>query len=346
MIEVVRSIYPVGQGCFCAERFYGESSLLMTFVYDCGSYTLSSTELEKLIDSEFHRGSVIDAIFISHFHYDHINGIPYLLNRFNVKQVVVPFVDQEGLLLLFIHNAVFGNGYGNLFPLIESLSRDEVTRNKIPIKRITIDSFETIDCDIDGNNVWQYLPIVSPPFRSAKMKNRVMNGLITNLCRHHIFKQVIISVSPLNIDYSLFSSILLNCNYLTDLIHIYQGYLLHDNKFNLALLSKPVNYNNNMAGGCLYTGDYEAQPKYRFDHLKQRLGGDWNTLAMLQIPHHGSKYSHNDALFKRSLDCFVCDSSSSKRPSFVINRINTLFGINCSLVSEQPHSLRKLHYNL
>ncbi len=105
-MKMIRTIHPVGQGAFYTERFYVGSNNVYTFIYDCGSITPFSGR-GKLIDSEitqtFYKGENITAIFISHFHEDHINGITKLLNYCNVEYVFLPVLTNESKLLLMAY---------------------------------------------------------------------------------------------------------------------------------------------------------------------------------------------------------------------------------------------------
>ena len=76
---MIRTFHPIGQGAFYTEEFNN-----FTAVYDCGSETdlpLLHHEIRETFSAHQH----INALFISHFDNDHINGLEYLLNYCRVE---------------------------------------------------------------------------------------------------------------------------------------------------------------------------------------------------------------------------------------------------------------------
>ena len=61
--------------------------------------------------------------------------------------------------------------------------------------------------------------------------------------------------------------------------------------------------------GCLYTGDYEAKGKQKWNELRKAYSKYWDYIGCVQIPHHGSyrNYNHEfallDAYFIISVGC-------------------------------------------
>ena len=101
-MTMTRTIHPVGQGAFYTECLEDDGRNY-NIVYDCGSDTASSARnslIEKEIKQTFEKGEIINAIFISHFHRDHINGITTLLKHCIVKYVFLPVIDNISKLLL------------------------------------------------------------------------------------------------------------------------------------------------------------------------------------------------------------------------------------------------------
>lgn len=111
---MTRSFLPVGQGAFYVERFHNSGGHRDNIVvYDCGS--TSKECVERAIKRAFaskrasgNRKVVIDALFISHLHYDHISGIEALLERCEVKRVYLPYTTEENRAVLKIVGVIAG----------------------------------------------------------------------------------------------------------------------------------------------------------------------------------------------------------------------------------------------
>lgn len=103
-----RTFYPVGQGAFYSET-HKLGDRTFTMVYDCGSSTLKKNEMVKIIENAFEENSIIDVLFISHFHADHVNGIELLAKRCKIKLVIMPLITNEEMVLV---NAINLSVYG------------------------------------------------------------------------------------------------------------------------------------------------------------------------------------------------------------------------------------------
>lgn len=88
--------FQVGQGLFYGGQINNKSCQI-NFVYDCGqdkANTLSQLiSLKDMISNygAFNQTNTIDFLVLSHFHEDHINGVNLLLNKFDVKNIFVPY---------------------------------------------------------------------------------------------------------------------------------------------------------------------------------------------------------------------------------------------------------------
>lgn len=107
-MKMIRSFIPVGQGAFYCEQFLDKQTKeIINIVYDCGSQ--SKTLIKKQIENTFKRGETIHAVFISHFHYDHISGLEHLLEYCDVKIIFLPMVTDENKIVLYLNNILNGS---------------------------------------------------------------------------------------------------------------------------------------------------------------------------------------------------------------------------------------------
>jgi len=58
--------------------------------------------------------------------------------------------------------------------------------------------------------------------------------------------------------------------------------------------------------GCLYTGDFDANGSKKWTSLKERYKDYWNNIGLMQLPHHGSRYSFNREIAMMNAIFFVC----------------------------------------
>lgn len=90
-IDFTRTQWAVGQGFFHSGEVSCQGARAL-YVYDCGS--LSSSALDRELDEFVDRYSdrVVDIVFVSHYHYDHVSGLPKLLKDAKVRAVVIPML--------------------------------------------------------------------------------------------------------------------------------------------------------------------------------------------------------------------------------------------------------------
>lgn len=110
------SFFKAGQGSFYGGRIHSpESGKTFTVIYDCGTsrYVSGNTaSLNREItlfknDWYYHHSNDIDLLFISHLDYDHVSGIKRLLNEFNVKRIILPYIEKQFRQLFLI--SIFAN---------------------------------------------------------------------------------------------------------------------------------------------------------------------------------------------------------------------------------------------
>ena len=99
--------HSVGQGLFYTGIIRDNIRNLFTFAYDCGS-TAKANCLEAINDfksclkKDSDGKSHLDLLVISHFHADHVRGLPELLKDMDVDTVIFPYSDPDLLKLELI----------------------------------------------------------------------------------------------------------------------------------------------------------------------------------------------------------------------------------------------------
>lgn len=104
-MEAKFSFYRAGQGSFYAGRiWHNENDRIFTVVYDCGTSPFiagNSQSLNNEIDTfkfssrNYPHSNDIELLFISHLDYDHVSGLKRLLTEFNVKNIVLPYIEKQ-----------------------------------------------------------------------------------------------------------------------------------------------------------------------------------------------------------------------------------------------------------
>ena len=108
---------PVGQGGFAVEQFEAGR---YNVVFDCGTTTrIGKKNCKKVIEDEIRRTfeprTRIQKVFISHFHEDHINGLPFLLEHCRVDEIYLPYLTQsEQVITLILLHEYMDNTNGRL----------------------------------------------------------------------------------------------------------------------------------------------------------------------------------------------------------------------------------------
>ena len=122
-INVSRTQYGVGQGGFHAQSITVAGTLAgkkrtdrFDFVYDCGTdeshfgigdtldWAVKHYRPKQTIHKRRSR-QVIDAVFVSHFHNDHINGLTKLCNAKRVERLFVPYHTPNEVLSVIAESA-------------------------------------------------------------------------------------------------------------------------------------------------------------------------------------------------------------------------------------------------
>jgi beta-lactamase superfamily II metal-dependent hydrolase len=296
-----RVFMPVGQGAFYVEKFNDD----FTVVYDCGSYKSTSRIEENIKNSII--DTKIDLLVISHYHEDHINGLEYLFKNFNIKRMLMPYLNLIEKIESFIYEDTKNNS--NNFYKDFCVEPSEAIRNHFgKSTEITFvhpeQSEQTNEIDIENlqqnmnsgdrvtygtsNSTWIYIPF---NFQNTSRTNKFREFT------EHI---------PLNTvnDFIIYYS-----KNKTDFIGIYEKVPSDKNTNSLVLYSgaysnirtitysrrKSFNFTQNISG-CLYLGDYDAKGIRKMKNLEEKYMSYFKDISTVQIPHHGSRHNYNTNL--------------------------------------------------
>lgn len=94
-MKVTMTQHPVGQGgMFCGMFEAGPQKT--RWIYDCGSNQRDALqrEINKVADDDR-----ADFLFLSHFDSDHISGVDNLLEHVQVREVILPYLNSDTLLV-------------------------------------------------------------------------------------------------------------------------------------------------------------------------------------------------------------------------------------------------------
>lgn len=340
-MRMIRSFLPVGQGAFYCEQFdnllpNGEK---VNVVYECGSST--DVELVKeQIRVTFDKDETIHAVFISHLHDDHINGLEYLLQFCNVKNIFFPLMYKEDKEMITLDNLVNGTGensfinsfidnpYTALFNLDLRNSRPNLYRIAYS-EQLRDDSVFDDDIPIiaSGENVWSY---ITP---DNETKDKLDRWIYIPFNFRHTDRMAFLQKALFK-EFGCIKnlqSFWTNSNvYTKDKIkEIYRKIPGGHNVNSMTLYSGPAQnrgyqlmYQNYLFShccqryvkhaGCLYTGDYDASGKQKLECLRERYSKHWEYIGCLQIPHHGSKHNYN-SYFSTLNSFFIISVGRSNR---------------------------------
>ncbi len=332
-----RNFLPVGQGAFYCEDFAynnnGKTENLFV-VYDCGSRSKDSSNiLEQLIKTEFVEGAEIAAVFISHFHSDHVNGLEKLLKHCNVHNIFLPLVTEENRTIISLSDCIAADDDFTLHFLQNPWEavRDAVQEKQqgydihvIPVKPYDNGTKFSIADDFaelpDADRVSSFSTMPLPSWNTALA---IPSGrdIWRSVCAELAIKE------PSVLDWKYIPSNFEQEEKLTEL----KGYLkrfgdisgnklgllykesannrkLIEESFKLVSKDNGGEMNSNsmtvlsifmsaphlLSAGCLYTGDFDA--KHHYEHLGNAYKNFEADTVMLQVPHHGAKSSYDTRL--------------------------------------------------
>ena len=276
----------------------------------------------------------INAVFISHLHNDHINGLESLLQKTNVRYLFLPQLTDEIILESLLYNAYLNKGTWNITNnIILELynSNDKTWIGDTQIIKINSENnengeSEVIDfVDFKPNSFynsgavfkyhhWLYKPINFCPNISKKISSKYGDSF------YEFFKQQVNGGQ--DFDLSDIKNIFFRDH--QKCIDAYTTYFSgNHNPYSMALFSgterprayfvnrnpykcrcchrfEGCEYRRCFSANFLYTGDFEPTP-INVNILKNTLDRNhrylWHTISGIQVPHHGSRNNFNCELY-------------------------------------------------
>lgn len=354
-LQVIRTIHPVGQGAFYTETLHRPGlNDDKHIVYDCGVKPYSNRLVEEICNFLPNK-STIDVLFISHFHEDHVNGIKLLAERYKIKHVVLPQIDDYDWYYIIENYLTTGHADVNVVSDLKAAIGDAKLIKVEPMDENGNGYVSDEDIAIDNIN-----PKVAFNGRSPLVIDRKDFGLWHFIVINPLKKRDLdeLKEALVNIDYDgrkLTIDDLRNPVVLTalrsEIQKAYERVFKGGNEYSMCMLSELAKrglyqsrskYNKDIhlcdgwrcyvncyedyfsdIDGGLYCGDADFWRCDTLECLEARLGRRALNVGLLQLPHHGSKENFNIELLnwlKYLQVSFACYGSPNryKHPSSTV----------------------------
>lgn len=373
---MTRTIHPIGQGAFYTECLENGGNTY-NVVYDCGSETAFSGK-GKLIDMEitqtFKKGEVINALFISHFHNDHINGIEKLLKHCNVEYIFLPIIDTISKLLLITSNdnkdfqdfILSPNDYikhiseNTSVIFVNTDNPDNMYNSETPfdLSQEKLKGMETIQSGTkivlgEQNVKWEYIPfnfnnkqLIMDIEKAYKDNGRVIpdankfNKVEFDFAKI-IFNQVLKLGQKRN-DHSmiLYSGSYSHKDWICRVVY---------NDFCRYKYCHHRCYYHEITTGCIYFGDFDLNIRDALKNILKKYNIDKDNISIMQVPHHGSIHNFNINVFcafPRLNLLFVSAGEKNKyrHPSSTVVKNILKTGRHLKLITENKSSMLQFIY--
>lgn len=335
-MNMVRSFLPVGQGAFYLEQFGLDDETRINVVYDCGAYG-DSKPVEEQIRRSFKKGETIHAVFISHLHSDHINGLSYLVRYCDVKNIYFPLITSKYKSYMSIYSKVTHAGElveafieGEPERILSVLENEQVVLHPIGVDESTGDNWREEEVDVSGEifepsgvlvkkHEWLYIPLNFECSTRAKKLEEALDKVfpgktIDGKVLEEIWEKgtsadrdkIKEAYRRVRGDFNTNSMVLFSGEttgrYVQEPIcanHLYVRRWGHSGC--LGCFSR-LSCSRCMVGlpraGWLYTGDYDTTGVRKWKQMWDKYERYRESIGGVQIPHHGSHHNYNPDLNK------------------------------------------------
>lgn len=326
-MHIEKCFYPIGQGAFYSETHRTDSGENIVIVYDCGSDNLS--DLEREIDNFGFRK--IDYLVISHFHRDHINGIPSLLKKgIQIKKVFIPKLTNSEKALYFIEAPELKAVYNpeNFFGTDQIIEVDNTGDPQEPVDpngNFSHPLGHATPLVVNKKTDWILKFYVDKAiFSKLSIKEQATLDAFDEKCIDDSKKKAAIK--------KIYSK--LSGNFNNTSMSMYSG----PSKYPLAIPFLAYCHR-----GILLNGDANFSAPGKIDKFVQHYADQKNLVSVFGIPHHGSHHNMRQPLTDFSYTQAVIQSgylSKHGHPAHSIINMHESAGISVQIITEKSDAWR------
>lgn len=309
-----------------------QDTLLYNIVYDCGSKSKDiGSQIECDIKNSFHGRKKIDVLFLSHFDDDHINYVKYLNDHEYLKRtkLFIPMLAAEEWLgiepyatnfhyILALNENVKGGRKVIQVEFDEGNVKNDDEQLKAPRAMVDVEddkipSGTPLYIDVVSTGVFWYYTLFNVRFNGlidelkqilgddyAKLsdKSYVMANVDKLKRIYHELGSNPSKGTAINLNSLLVMSYPSKSDCCKDYGNrtVCNAYYNEWFRWNRSYTRYWLAQKNIHAGSCLYTGDTSANLSSVWKRIEQMIKlclGNGRKLSLIQIPHHGSKYSYD-----------------------------------------------------
>jgi hypothetical protein len=349
-MSFIRVFHPVGQGAFYTEQHH-EGSETLTVVYDCGSLTAPKDRFLRKVATALPPKSIIDLLFISHFHADHINGLDELKRKYRIRTVVLPELTEDARVLVKLENYLKYAGFSSVLiddpqayfgqkTLIIQIA--PIGEDRQSVATANDDNGSFIDIPVEQQET-PTIPSAAVISTNGRMQTVASGTPIRLTIKAMPFWEYVpfnyefvarrtaffAMLAKLKIEFNLLSSLEKVIAQKKDLSKAYRSLDGDLNENSLVVYSGALNqdvelyhksqtctcwhpfYYHSEKEGCLYLGDVDLTVPFIVGDLQKRLLSRWSKIQTVQIPHHGSVKNFRSLGVKSNIQAVISFGSDN-----------------------------------